>query len=98
MIIELNLAEVEAILEIASQVKKPTAIVKGAISAIKKIVKLETESQIQELDRLIKRIGDNGYKDEDLVSRLSKVKDQMQLESSKTKDKYFNSDGTEKES
>jgi len=96
MIIELNLAQAEAILSSLSNFKEEPVALTEAKSAIKKIIKQETEMQILEIDRLIKRISDNGYKNNELTGTLSSTKEQISSESAKTKSKYFDDNGNEK--
>tara|TARA_R110000823_G_C15495186_1_gene452442 strand:+ start:164 stop:484 length:321 start_codon:yes stop_codon:yes gene_type:complete len=95
MIIELNLAQAEEILEHLSEVPKSKTL-SDALSTIKEVIKHETEIQVEEIDRIIKRISDNGYKNEDLISNFTKAKDAVKAESTKTKDKYFDEEGHEK--
>ena len=95
MIIELNLAQAEEILEHLSEVPKSKTL-SDALSTIKEVIKHETEIQVEEIDRIIKRISDNGYKNESLMSNFTKVKDSVKTESTKTKDKYFDGEGNEK--
>ena len=96
MIIELNLAQSEEILAVLSTIKKPSDNLKASMSTIKKRVKLETEVQVEEIERLIKRVEDNGYKDANMLESFKKAKESIKLESVKTKDKYFDGDGKEK--
>ena len=96
MIIELNLEQAEEILENLSEIRKPSSNISNAMSTIKRVIKHETEIQVEEIDRIIKRISDNGYKNEDLISNFTKAKDAVKAESTKTKDKYFDGNGNEK--
>ena len=95
MIIELNLAQAEEILEHLSKVPK-SEILLNAMSTIKEVIKHETEIQVEEIDRMIKRISDNGYKDEGLIETFNKTKIELSSASTKTKDKYFDEEGNEK--
>tara|TARA_B110000902_G_C13780494_1_gene388015 strand:+ start:174 stop:494 length:321 start_codon:yes stop_codon:yes gene_type:complete len=94
MIIELNLAQAEEILENLSKVPQSENL-SNAMSTIKGVIKHETEIQVEEIDRIIKRISDNGYKNLDLISNFDKAKIELKNESTKTKDKYFDEEGQE---
>jgi len=96
MIIELNLAQAEEILNVLNERKSKTINLMSAMSIIKYVIKHETEVQVEEIDRLIKRINDNGYKNSRLVEDFHNVKEIMGVESGKTKDKYFDREGNEK--
>ena len=95
MIIELNLAQAEEILESLSKAPQ-SEIVSSAMSTIKGVIKHETEIQVEEIDRIIKRISDSGYKNIDLTANFDKAKIELSKESTKTKDKYFDEEGNEK--
>ncbi|MDA8940680.1 hypothetical protein N9H34_00955 [bacterium] len=96
MIIELNLAQAEEILENLSEIRKPSSNMSDAMSTIKRVIKHETEIQVEEIDRLIKKISDNGYKEEGLIETINKTKIELFSASTKTKDKYFDEEGNEK--
>ena len=96
MIIELNLEQAEEILENLSKIVKPSLNISNAKSTIKRVIKHETEIQVEEIDRLIKKISDNGYRESGMINNFAKVKNSIALESTKTKDKYFDGNGNEK--
>ena len=96
MIIELNLEQAEEILTNLSEIRKPSSNISNAMSTIKRVIKHETEIQVEEIDRLIKRISDNGYRESSMLNNFASVKDSIALESTKTKDKYFDGNGNEK--
>ena len=98
MIIELNLAQAEEILNVLNENPKKAKTINlvSAMSIIKQVIKHETEIQIEEIDRLIKRISDNGNKNLELTDILSSTKIQLTQESLKTKYKYFDEGGKEK--
>tara|TARA_B110000046_G_C12601442_1_gene236991 strand:- start:157 stop:447 length:291 start_codon:yes stop_codon:yes gene_type:complete len=96
MIIELNLEQAEEILENLSRIVKPSLNISNAKSTIKRVIKHETEIQVEEIDRLIKKISDNGYRESSMLNNFTSVKNAIAEESTKTKDKYFDGNGNEK--
>ncbi len=96
MIIELNLEQAEEILENLSRIVKPSLNISNAKSTIKRVIKHETEIQVEEIDRLIKKISDNGYRESSMLNNFTSVKNAIAAESTKTKDKYFDGNGNEK--
>ena len=96
MIIELNLEQAEEILENLSEIRKPSSNISNAMSTIKRVIKHETEIQVEEIDRLIKKISDNGYRESSMLNNFTSVKNAIAVESTKTKDKYFDGNGNEK--
>ena len=97
MIIELNLEQAEEILALLSKKEVvQTTNLRNAISTIKGAIKNETHIQVKEMDKLIKRINDNGYTNVELTSAFDKARKGIQEESTKTKDKYFDGNGNEK--
>ena len=96
MIIELNLEQAEEILGNLSKISRPSINISNSISTIKGVIKHETEIQVEEIDRLIKRISDNGYRESSMLNNFTSVKNAIAEESTKTKDKYFDGNGNEK--
>ena len=96
MIIELNLEQAEEILGNLSKISRPSINISNSISTIKGVIKHETEIQVEEIDRLIKRISDNGYRESSMLNNFTSVKNAIAVESTKTKDKYFDGNGNEK--
>ena len=72
--IELDLAQAEEILENLSEIRKPSSNMSDAMSTIKRVIKHETEIQVEEIDRLIKKISENVYKEEGLIETINKTK------------------------
>tara|TARA_R110000824_G_scaffold200598_2_gene384590 strand:+ start:710 stop:1000 length:291 start_codon:yes stop_codon:yes gene_type:complete len=96
MIVELNLAQAEEILTSLAKIEKPSDNITSVKSAIKLRIKQETELQVEEINRLIQRISDNGFKDETMLSNFNSAKSSIQTASETTKNKYFDGDGKEK--
>ena len=95
MIIELSLTQAEEILEILSRAKN-TETLRSTISVIKGVIKHETEVQVEETDRLLKRIEDSSYGNGELRDQLNSAVSILREESTKKKNLYFDENGNEK--
>ena len=93
MIIELSLKEAESILE--SLKRAEPGKYSSIETTLKRAIKLEAETQMVEIDRLMDRL-DGSYYDSDLNKSLKNVKDKIQVNSIKAKDKYFDEEGNER--
>ena len=94
---ELDLAQSEEILAILAQVSKPSDTLIKSMTIIKTAIKEETEAETTELDDLITRVSARGFKDETLLSRLNLEATELKEKAVKTKEKYFDSDGRERQ-
>tara|TARA_Y100000385_G_scaffold274110_1_gene316798 strand:+ start:420 stop:707 length:288 start_codon:yes stop_codon:yes gene_type:complete len=95
MIIELSLTQAEEILQILTR-SKNTESLSSTISVIKRVIKHETEVQVEETDRLLKRIEDSSYGNLDLRNTLNSAVSILREESTKKKNLYFDENGDEK--
>ena len=96
MIIELNLEQAEEILGNLSKISRPSINISNSISTIKGVIKHEAEVQSIELDNLIQRISDSGFKDLEMIDKLQKEAIEIKGKASQVKDKYFDGLGNEK--
>jgi hypothetical protein len=94
--IELNLEQSEEVLAVLTNVRKPSDNLKASMSAIKGVIKHEAEVQSIELDNLIQRISDSGFKDLEMIDKLQKEAIEIKGKASQVKDKYFDGLGNEK--
>ncbi len=95
MIIELSLTQAEEILQALTRAKS-TESLSITISLIKRVIKHETEIQVEETDRLLKRIEDSSYGNEELKERLNSASSLLKEESTKKKNLYFDENGNER--
>jgi hypothetical protein len=93
MIIELSLKEAESILEFLKKAERGKY--SNVETTLKRAIKLEAETQMVEIDRLMDRL-DGSYYDSDLNKSLKSLKEKIQVNSIKAKDKYFDEEGNEK--
>jgi len=93
MIIELSLKEAESILEFLKRAERGKY--SNVETTLKRAIKLEAETQMVEIDRLMDRL-DGSYYDSDLNKSLKSLKEKIQVNSIKAKDKYFDEEGNEK--
>lgn len=95
MTLELNLSQVEEILIILENAElEPDT--RKVLSIIKEAIKQETENQFNNVDRLLVKIQENGYKNVKMLETFNKLHENIRVESKKTRDKYFDEKGDEK--
>ena len=68
---------------------------KEAIVVLKTAVQEELQSTQLRLDSMIKELKDHGYTE--VTTELTKVKQAVEIQSTKTQDKYFDENGTIKD-
>ena len=92
MIIELSLKEADDVLEFLGRDYEKFH---KTMSTLKNAIKLETETQIEEIDRLMDRIEGSNYGHE-LKSKLASSKEGIKQQSLKARGKWFDEEGNEK--
>lgn len=77
------------------EIVDPKISLKEAIVVLKTAVQEELQSTQLRLDSMIKELKDHGYTE--VTTELTKVKQAVETQSTKTQDKYFDENGTIKE-
>ena len=98
MNIRLNLSQAEfLLLQLSSLKLEPIGVDKTELmSVLKNGIRKETLNQTQDIDKLISKVRENGHQDVEMILNLESAKDTIETNSQKTRDKYFDEDGSEK--
>ena len=98
MNIRLNLSQAEfLLLQLSSLKLEPIGVDKTELmSVLKNGIRKETLNQTQDIDKLISKVRENGHQDIEMILNLESAKDTIETNSQKTRDKYFDEDGSEK--
>ena len=98
MNIRLNLSQAEfLLLQLSSLKLEPIGVDKTELmSVLKNGIRKETLNQTRDIDKLISKVRENGHQDIEMILNLESAKDTIETNSQKTRDKYFDEDGSEK--
>jgi len=98
MNIRLNLSQAEfLLLQLSSLKLEPIGVDKTELmSVLKNGIRKETLNQTRDIDKLISKVRENGHQDVEMILNLESAKDTIETNSQKTRDKYFDEDGSEK--
>ena len=77
------------------EIVNPKILLAEAIVVLKTAVQEELQSTQLRLDSMIKELNDHGYTE--VTAELTKVKQAVETQNTKTQDKYFDENGTIKE-
>ena len=81
--------------KLEEEIINPKVLLAEAIVVLKTAVQEELQSTQLRLDSMIKELKDHGYTE--VTTELTKVKQAVETQSTKTQDKYFDENGTIKE-
>ena len=81
--------------KLEEEIVNPKILLAEAIVVLKTAVQEELQSTQLRLDSMIKELKDHGYTE--VTTELTKVKQAVEAQSTKTQDKYFDENGTIKD-
>jgi len=81
--------------KLEEEIINPKVLLAEAIVVLKTAVQEELQSTQLRLDSMIKELKDHGYTE--VTTELTKVKQAVETQSTKTQDKYFDENGTIKD-
>jgi len=90
-----GVVDLESGSKLEEEIVDPKISLKEAIVVLKTAVQEELQSTQLRLDSMIKELKDHGYTE--VTTELTKVKQAIETQSTKTQDKYFDENGTIKE-
>ena len=97
MTIELTLLQAESLLTAVDKAVLPVAFDKNEfLRTLKLKIKTDTENQSRDIMQLQRRILNSGIKNTELTEMLGGIKDKIDDESKKIRDKYFDENGQER--
>ena len=81
--------------KLEEEIINPKVLLAEAIVVLKTAVQEELQSTQLRLDSMIKELNDHGYRE--VTAELTKVKQAVETQNTKTQDKYFDENGTIKD-
>ncbi len=90
-----GVVDLESGSKLEEEIINPKISLKEAIVVLKTAVQEELQSTQLRLDSMIKELKDHGYTE--VTTELTKVKQAVETQSTKTQDKYFDENGTIKD-
>lgn len=90
-----GVVDLESGSKLEEEIVDPKILLAEAIVVLKTAVQEELQSTQLRLDSMIKELNDHGYTE--VTAELTKVKQAVETQNTKTQDKYFDENGTIKE-
>ena len=90
-----GVVDLESGSKLEEEIINPKVLLAEAIVVLKTAVQEELQSTQLRLDSMIKELKDHGYTE--VTTELTKVKQAVETQSTKTQDKYFDENGTIKD-
>lgn len=87
-----GVVDLESGSKLEEEIVNPKILLAGAIVILKTAVQEELQSTQLRLDSMIKELNDHGYTE--VTAELTKVKQEVETQNTKTQDKYFDENGT----
>lgn len=87
-----GVVDLESGSKLEEEIVNPKILLAGAIVILKTAVQEELQSTQLRLDSMIKELNDHGYTE--VTTELTKVKQAVEAQNTKTQDKYFDENGT----
>ena len=90
-----GVVDLESGSKLEEEIVDPKILLAEAIVVLKTAVQEELQSTQLRLDSMIKELNDHGYTE--VTAELTKVKQAVETQNTKTQDKYFDENGTIKD-